>query len=431
MPRKKSTHVDDPAAVGRRLKQARERAGVSQRQLAFSGCSSAYISRVESGDRIPSPKVLRELATRLGVSESWLATGAEGNEGDHQLRDAEIALRLDEIESARVLYAAVLDGAPDERTRSEALAGLAEIALRVGEPRQAVDLAEEALRVSREQPEDRPSLANCLARAYAALGEMAPAIAVLERCVERLSSDPLQFVRFSALLGAALTDGGNFAEAERVIARALARGRELVDPYAQARLYWSESRLLQEQGNHEGAERYALRTLEILRATEDAYAVGLVLQMLAHINIDLGRPADALELLREGWPKIAATASPLEMTQYRIEEARALAALGEHEQAAALAMDLTQELGQAHPLDAGRAYLLLAETFQSANELDHASELYELAVELLEERPPSRHLVTAYREYAALLKERGAADRALELLERALGVQDTVGRPLT
>jgi len=430
MPRKKSTHVEDVVALGARLKHARQQAGLSQRQLAFKGCSPAYISRVEAGDRTPSPTVIKRLAERLAVSESWLTTGTQATAGNW-LREAEIALRLDEVEDARRLYQAGLEDTTDDAVRSAALEGLAEIALRTGEPRVAVDLAEQALQATGEAPEQRPSLANCLARSYAALGEMAPAIAVLERCVEHLSSDPVQFVRFSASLGAALTDNGNFAEAERVIASALARGRELVDPYARARLYWSESRLLQEQGNSEGAERYALRTLEILRATEDAYAIGLILQMLAHINIDLGRPADALDLLREGWPKIAATASPLEVTQYRIEEARALSALGEHEQAAALAMELTQELGEAHPLDAGRTYLLLAETFEAASDTPRARELYELAIELLEERPPSRHLVTAYREYATLLKESGESDRALEVLERALGVQAAAGRPLT
>ena len=71
MTRQKSTHVDHPVAAGRRLKEARERAGLSQRRLAFPGCSAAYISRIESGDRIASLQVLRELARRLDVSEDY------------------------------------------------------------------------------------------------------------------------------------------------------------------------------------------------------------------------------------------------------------------------------------------------------------------------------------------------------------------------
>lgn len=70
-------HVDDPVRVGRRLWAARRRARLSQRDIAFPGCSAAYISRIERGERTPSLQVLRELAERCGVSESHLAWGHE------------------------------------------------------------------------------------------------------------------------------------------------------------------------------------------------------------------------------------------------------------------------------------------------------------------------------------------------------------------
>src|SRR6185312_8668522 len=101
MPRQKSTHVDSPAAVGERLRVARIKASLSQRQLSFPGCSPAYISRIESGDRIPSLQLLRELGRRLGVSEDYLATGSEfsGDLGG-ALVEAEVALRLNDLEEA-------------------------------------------------------------------------------------------------------------------------------------------------------------------------------------------------------------------------------------------------------------------------------------------------------------------------------------------
>src|SRR5213595_3884309 len=103
MARKKSTHVDDAVAAGRRLREARERAGLSQRQLAWAGCSATYISRIEAGSRIASPQILRELANRLDVSEEYLATGAQLTPLS-TLADAEIALRLDETEEAARLF---------------------------------------------------------------------------------------------------------------------------------------------------------------------------------------------------------------------------------------------------------------------------------------------------------------------------------------
>src|SRR3982750_3425834 len=104
MPRQKSTHVDDPAAVGARLKDARERAGLSQRQLAFPGCSPAYISRIEAGDRIPSLHLLRDLGKRLGVTEDFLATGRSEETAPSALLDADLARRLDDPEKAAAAY---------------------------------------------------------------------------------------------------------------------------------------------------------------------------------------------------------------------------------------------------------------------------------------------------------------------------------------
>ena len=75
--RARTPHYDDPAAVGKRVYEAREAAGLSQRELAFPGCSAAYISRIERGERVPSLQVMRELARRTGVSEEQLAFGRE------------------------------------------------------------------------------------------------------------------------------------------------------------------------------------------------------------------------------------------------------------------------------------------------------------------------------------------------------------------
>jgi transcriptional regulator with XRE-family HTH domain len=89
------SHVDDPAEVGRRIKEARLQAGFSQRQLSFPGCSAAYISRLEAGDRVPSLQLLRKLAEKLDADEEYLATGVERvQQAPPELVDAEVELRL-------------------------------------------------------------------------------------------------------------------------------------------------------------------------------------------------------------------------------------------------------------------------------------------------------------------------------------------------
>lgn len=93
--RPRTPHYDDPVAVGSRLHAAREAAGISQRELAFPGCSAAYISRIERGERIPSLQVLRELARRTGISESVLAYG-------HERIDASVSDAVNAVEAAEV-----------------------------------------------------------------------------------------------------------------------------------------------------------------------------------------------------------------------------------------------------------------------------------------------------------------------------------------
>lgn len=122
------SHVDDPAAVGRRLKEARVSAGFSQRQLSFPGCSAAYISRLEAGDRVPSLQLLRKLAVKLNADEEYLATGVErvGN-APPELVEAEVAHRLGDHELATERYEQVLEATSAPAAREQAAKALARL----------------------------------------------------------------------------------------------------------------------------------------------------------------------------------------------------------------------------------------------------------------------------------------------------------------
>lgn len=114
--RARTPHYDDPAAVGRRVREARDAAGLSQRELAFPGCSSAYISRIERGERIPSLQVMREIARRTGVSEQALAFGQE-------VIDPTVSERIRAVETA--------EAAGDRAERVAAYQALARAASKV------------------------------------------------------------------------------------------------------------------------------------------------------------------------------------------------------------------------------------------------------------------------------------------------------------
>ncbi len=400
---------------------------MSQRDLSFSGCSPAYISRIEAGDRIPSLQLLRELGRRLGVTEDYLATGDRDQELASRLVDAEVALRLDERDEARTLYTALFPELRDDGSRSRAHEGLGRLAYREGELGDAVKELELALELAGDDVSERPVLVETLVRAYSTLGELAQAIALLRRALEAGADDATQ-LRFSALLATVLVENGSAADAERVLADALERASTITDPYARARLLRSRSRRLADEGQMVAAQRSARSTLELLRVTEDGFAVAHVGELLASVCTELDRPQVALRLLDEGRAAIAAMGTPEEQARYRLEEARALLAVGRKEEARAVAGEVAHGITGSQPAESGRALLLLGEISESLGDTEHARELYERAVERLERTGASGSLVTAYRRLADVLKALGRRDEAFELLERAVSLQEQAGR---
>jgi tetratricopeptide (TPR) repeat protein len=424
VPRRKSTHVDSPAEVGRRLKEARERAGLSQRQLSFPGCSPAYISRIEAGDRIPSLQLLREMGRRLGVSEDYLATGRERHEDAVKLVDAELALRLGELDLATQLYDEALAAATNAHERARALAGLGQVAFQRGEPRRAIERIEEARSISRERLADQPGAADTLGRAYAMVDELEAAIAVFDESLTAAESrgDKVEAARFSVLLANAYIDATNFSAAEQLLGRALEAAPDSRDPLLRARLYWSHSRLHTAQQDPAQAARYARRALNILEATEHTEYTAFANQLLAHIEVDQNRPTEALEHVERGLALLSESSNRVHGALLRLEEARALVQLDRHEEAASLAMEVAGLLKEASPHDAGRGYALVAQVYEQLGERDRAIELYELAADVLQ-ATPSRYLVEVYQRLAKLFEEDERQEEALNTLKKAVAIR--------
>jgi tetratricopeptide (TPR) repeat protein len=430
VPRRKSTHVDDPVQVGRRLREARERAGLSQRQLSFDGCSPAYISRIEAGERIPSLQLLREMGRRLGVSEDWLATGLDRDllAEDRKLLDAEIALRFNEFETAESLYSEVLDAATTNTERARALAGLGQIAFERGEPRRAVQALEQALALAGAEPADQPTLADTLGRAYATLDDLEPAIRLFRQSLDRANErkNTPEAVRFGVLLANAYIDKGEFDEAAGVLTRTVEKAENARDPIFRARIYWSLSRLHALQGEPGPAARYARKALELLELTEHTAYAARAHQLLAHVELDRGNADEALDILHRGFPLVQQGGNKVEEALFQLEKARALVRLGRGDDAKRLAAASAAALESASPVDAGRGHTIVGEVYEQLGETEKAIETYERAAELLAVNP-NRYLLELYAKLADLLEAEGRKDEALDVLKKAVTAQSRAG----
>jgi transcriptional regulator with XRE-family HTH domain len=78
MPRRRRTSEDELMMFGRRLRERRLAAGLTQAELAGERFSHAYVSVLEAGRREPSRAAVEYFAQRLGVSveELWAERGS-------------------------------------------------------------------------------------------------------------------------------------------------------------------------------------------------------------------------------------------------------------------------------------------------------------------------------------------------------------------
>ena len=419
MPRSLTTHIDSPAELGTRLRSARETAGLSQRQLAFDGCTAAYISRLEAGARVPSLQMVNELAVRLGVSSQWLATGVDASFAEPtDLLEAEVALRIGDVDEAERLYRARLQ--PGDPCRAAAIAGLGQIAFRAERFEQAIELLSEALALNGGKALADPSAVDSLGRAYARTGDRESAISVFRTAVtEAQAADAsVENMRFTILLANALIDNGAHGDAERLLAGVISLAAELQDPIASARVYWSQSRLHGLRGEASLAARYARRALDILERTENTSYVAMAHHLLAFAEIEAGNGQAALDLLERGRTLLGSEMTETDAVMFSIERARALVLMGDVHEAAragAVAFDLLDVMP---PGDRGHAYVTLADVFVAVGDIERARALYGAGLDLLVEHGKPR-VIEAGRKYADLLEAEGDTAGALRVLRQA------------
>jgi tetratricopeptide (TPR) repeat protein len=424
VPRRPSTHVDDPKLVGQRLRQSREQAGFSQAKLSFDGCTTAYISRIEAGTRIPSLQILTELAKRLDVPVDYLANGREvgGLAGD-PLTEAEMALRLDDPLTARKLFKEILRAASDDLTRARATAGLGHVAFEAGDHDGAVELFSRAIELA-PQLEDDATIADNLGRAYAFTSRYEEALAVFEprlRAAEE-RKDFIETIRFSVLLANTLADRGRYGHAEEILGHALALGRESHDPLVRARLWWTQARLHALQNDPTLAERYARLALAETQLTEHARYSAAAFQTLALLKNDQGESEQALDLVQEGFALVLEGGNAFQQGLFRTEEARALARTGRLDEAQEAAERARVLLDGASPGDSARALGVLADVREAQGDVDGAIDLYR---QVIDDLPPAgRFTVEAYARLGELLRRAGRTEEALDVLSAAVSLHE-------
>jgi tetratricopeptide (TPR) repeat protein len=423
------THVDDPAAVGRRIREAREAKGLSLREIAFPGCSPSFLSRVESGARVPGRPVLAELAQRLDVSVDALAgVPQDGRIPGWKVSHVELEVRLGS-EGAEVAVDNLLAEARvlgDTHAVSRALEALGHIAVADRRDQEAIAFFEEAREADLSvSARTRPALFQALGRAYAGAGDMGRAISVLQGAFDDALTEPIDvplLVRLGSYLANAYTDQGHFAQAEQTLATLLRHEKQMTDVLSLVRMDFALARTYAEEGRSALAERYSRRVLGRLERSEEQETLGRAHLLLAEILLDRRETGDAEAHLEVAAELMGPTVAPPEMALITVERGRAAVQRGEIAEADRLAREALSETEATEPGIAGTAYTLLARAAFERGEYDEARRHCAEAIEQIPGRSAPHHVKEVYELLSEIEEAAGDMPAALEAARRAAGL---------
>jgi tetratricopeptide (TPR) repeat protein len=433
--------------LGQRLRQARLARNLTQSEVAASQFSVSYISAVERGQIRPSLGALEKLAQRLQVSVADLlrlepgetvsslsggyAGGAERDDLDSQMREANILIRQGNAEAALDLLISLADRGPSLREQATLKWHLAFCynALHRAEDarREAQDGILLAERVG--DPDLRERLRLELSQAYSLGQKHQAAIDQLRLSMEAIEKavvlDPLFRLKVLFYLGNESWIMGEHEAAVGYLREAATLADEALDPERLGLLYSQLANVARTQGDYRNGRLFAARCLA---AYEDAAHRRVMAQ--AHTRLgrayaqsgDLDQALAELQLAREraeqqndarGLAEAQSNLASLYLRQQRTEDAAKAA-----EQAITLSESLDDAVQQAE------AQVVLAQVLEAKKDYANAERTFELAIEGLRQADAAMQLSDAYAVFSEFLERRGQSRKALEVLKQAWKTRD-------
>jgi tetratricopeptide (TPR) repeat protein len=410
--------------IGARLRAARLRAGLTQREVAEGRYTKAYVSALENGLIKPSMAALRFLAERLGTTASDLLADADGR---WTRMEAELRLASGDWATAEDAFRSILESDPPALERGKLLLGLAEALCRLGRPAEAVRVAAEAdeLLTAANQVEPARTARYWLASAHHQADNPTEARLLLEGLLVTDPAAPqLQpdfRVRVLIALSSVMTQAGEPKRALLFLEEARGIGADL-DDRRRARLLYSLAIGYRATGDMEAAIRSGLQGLALFRASEATAESASVENELALIYLGLGNTREAGKRAAAARTVFESAGDEFWLAHVAETEAQIALAKGNLDEAtekAAKAADLARKVGNQKAEIS--ALVTEARAARARGDAPRAAEVLGRAVELARNGPKAR-LREILTEWGELLAETGDLQRAYELSREALGL---------
>jgi tetratricopeptide (TPR) repeat protein len=410
--------------IGTRLKASRQRAGLTQQQVADGRYTKAYVSALENGLIKPSMAALRFLAVRLGTTPSELLS--EPEERWTRL-EAELRLASGDWQTAIDGFEGLLETEPRGAERARILVGLAEALVRIGRAADAVQVASDADDRFRRAGllDDARRARYWLASAHHHSDNPAEARILFEQLLgEDTEAMPLGAdfrVRLLVSLGSVLSHSGEPKRALLMLEEARGIGEDL-DDRRRGSLLFSLALGYRATGDFEAAIRTGVHALGLLRAADAVVETASIENELALIFLGLGNLRQARQHAAQAHAAFDGLHHDFLLAHVLETEAQIALADGKPDLAierAGEAADLARKSGNQKAEIS--ALLTEARAARKAKDRERAAKVLARAA-VLARQGPRPHLREILAEWSELLAESGDHQKAYELSREALAL---------
>ena len=432
----------EPAILGGRIRRARLAAGLTQAELASGVASTAYVSRIEAGQRRPDVKLLRALAERLEASPEELLVGVsrEQRAGLQLALDyAELSLVSGDAEqaltAAQQLLAEAFDAdVPDIILGTRRVHALALEAS--GDFAQAIDELEQLVG---GEGTGAPELQIALCRCYRETGDLSSAVDLGERAHQELTQRGLEGaddgVQLAVTLAAAYFERGNTSRAIRLCRQAVTAAEKTGSPVAKGAAYWNASVMESKEGDSDAALALARKALAQLTSANDNRNLGRLRTQLGILQLRSDPPLaqEALETLTLARRELdSASASPADKADNQLAQGRAALLLGATSEAAEQVEQALRLAGDDLPFVVADARVLQGQLAAGAGDLIGAAAAYRAAVATLTAVGSDRRAAQLWFDLGEVWDAVGRQEEAMDAYRRAAastGLQQSRNAP--
>ncbi|WP_043598781.1 helix-turn-helix domain-containing protein [Cellulomonas flavigena] len=408
--------------VSERIRDARERSGLSQADLARAAMMHpSYVSHLERGVRGPGDGALERLARALGVTTTYLEQGERSPE--YQASEAAVVRARQLVRAGRAAeavteLAAVRLGSLDVDQCARVLLAYAEALDLAGDLEASVEVLADATRrlTAGHRPRRAAYAATRLVMALTEAGDLHGAVRAGEDHVAALGAGAAgtdELFRLESTLVWAYVARGDVTYArvrgDDLLARALVHG----SARAVWSVHWNLAFVDDALGDADDALAHLRAALSIAGGEEAERDVPRLRLDLAHLLLAVtpARPREALAELDAASTALEVSESQVELARAATIRSRALLVLGQNRDALVHAARAAEMLAAGERRDAAAAHEALGDALLAAGERAAAIKAYRQVEDRLDVTPAGRPAALAWRRLGDRLRLAGD-DRA-------------------